>query len=282
MTINIIVGKGAEKKTFVVHKSLLRQHSEYFTAALRDGYEDRFVEADRGVFEWPDDEPEQVHRWVRWLYSCSSCRRGDPYDASHVCKKGDQLKNDPNSWCARNVEAEQAFILGDRLLSPGYCRFALVSFAQHVHLFDPYSVIWTHECLREKASLRRFVHAWMGWMKFRLDVRLDMTADEEAAAKAYSQKFVSIDGWKTIDPRKYLPEHWTEPCSLDNRACDHLRTPLGWRAVLNGQPDKETRAVVCSISPTRKMIRRVTFGLWVSCCFKWLCCMHVGSSDRLC
>jgi hypothetical protein len=258
------VGTPPDRKTFIVHKCLLRQHSEYFAIALRDGNEDRFIEADRGVFEWPEDEPEQVHRWVRWLYSCSSCRQGDPYNSAHVCKEGGELAEDPNSWCAPDVEPEQAFLLGDRILSAEYCRFALAAFVQHAHLADPYRIVWTHESLPERSSMRRFVHAWLGWMKFKLDKRLEMSADEEAAAAAYSKGFVYIDGWKTSDPRKYLMEHWSEPCSLENKFCDHKRAHWFWRRTASGTPGKEPSTSVLRVSSARKMICQGSLGVWVS------------------
>lgn len=262
------MGTLPERKTFIIHKSVLCRHSGYFAIALRDGYEDRYIEADTGVFEWPDDEPEEVHRWMRWLYSCGSCRSWDPYNSSHVCKEDGELDSDPDSWCHLDVEAEQAYLLGDRILCVEYCRFALASFIQHVHMTDPHRIVWTHETLPTSTSLSRFVHAWLGWMKFKLDKRLEMSADEEVRAEAYSEGFVGIDGWNTSDPRKYLIDHWSEPCSRDDRHCNHKRAGWYWRRTPSGmpgmEPRMEPRRVVPYISPARKMVCQGSLCLWVS------------------
>lgn len=277
VTIKIVVGRPPERTTFVAHKSLLRQHSEYFATALKDGNEDRFIEADRGVFEWPDDDPEQVRRWVRWLYTCRNCQRGDPYNSAHICKSGSELDRDPNSWCAPDVESELAYLLGDRLLSPGYCRFALGFFIQHVHLIEPDRILWAHERLPERSSLRRFVHAWLSWMNYRLDTGMKMTADERAAARALSYGWVAIDGSRTNDPRKYLPEHWSEPCSLhSNRLCNHERAHWFWRRSANGQPVSRCPTITRRITPDRRAACVGALVLLVSCRLK-PCAVPVGT-----
>jgi hypothetical protein len=230
---------------------------------LKDGNEDRYVEADKGEFSWPDDDPEEFHRYVRWMYSCSSCRQGDSYNSLHVCKKDGELAKDPYSWCAPGVEAELAFVLGDRILSPEYCRFALASFIQHVHRIDPRRIIWVLENTPDRSSLHRFVRAWLGWLKFKLDKRL-VSADEEDDAAVYSELFASFDGWLTTDPRKYLIEHWSEPCSLNpNLFCDHKRAHWFWRRTASGQPGKPPGKEPRPRS-RREMAWEGSLGVWVS------------------
>ncbi|OIW23694.1 hypothetical protein CONLIGDRAFT_649711 [Coniochaeta ligniaria NRRL 30616] len=264
LTIKVVVGSAPNRTTFKIPKSLLCRHADYFSVALKDGNEDRFVEADKGEFHWPDDDAEEFHRFVRWMYSCSSCRLGDAYNSLHVCKKDGELDADPYSWCHPDVEAEQAFVLGDRILSAEYCRFALGSFIQHVHRIDPRRIIWVLENTADRSSLHRFVRAWLGWLKFKLDKRL-VSADEEDDAAVYSELFVSFDGWLTTDPRKYLMEHWLEPCSLDpNLYCGHKRAHWFWCRTASGMPGcpppRETRP------RTRgEIIWEGSLGVWYGC-----------------
>jgi hypothetical protein len=243
---------------------MLCQHSGYFATALKDGNEDLFIESSRGVFEWPDDEPEQVRRWMRWLYSCSTCRLDCLFNYDHVCKNDKELDEDPDSWCHPDAEPEQAFLLGDRLLCPAYCRFALGSFVQHVDRMDPYRIVWTHASVPASTSLHRFVHAWLGWMKYRLDKRLNATTEEESKAAAFSERFEHIDGWRTDDPKKFLVYHWSEVCSVSNQQCDHKRPLWYWRHAEDGKPGTEPRTVVRSISRTRQQVCRGILALWVS------------------
>lgn len=266
-TIKVVVGPAANRKTFKLPKSLLRAHSGYFSAALRDGNEDRFVEAgEGGEFSWPDDDPDEFHRYVRWMYTCSGCRQGDAYSSLHVCcKLKDGVRDDPHSWCGQDVEPEQAFVLGDRILAPEYCRFALASLIQHAQRLGPRRLVWVLENAREGSPLHRFVRAWAGWMKYRLDKR-QSTADEADGeeAAAYSELFASFDGWASADPRKYLMEHWLEPCSLDRElSCDHRRPHWFWRRTASGQPGsppgREPRA-----RSRGEVVWAGSLGVWVS------------------
>lgn len=257
------MGTAPDRKIFKIPKSLLCRHSDYFRVPLKDGNEDRFVEAEKGEFSWPDDDPEEFHRYVRWMYSCSSCRQGDFYNSVHVCKKDGELKKDPYSWCAPGVEAEQAFVLGDRILSGEYCRYALASFIQHVHRMDPRRLGWVLENTSDRSPLHRFARAWLGWLKFKLDKRL-VSADEDDDAAVYAGLFASFDGWLTTDPRKYLMEHWSEPCSLEpNLACGHKRAHWFWRRTASGQPGQPPGREPRPRS-RREMVWEGSLGVWVS------------------
>ncbi|KAK3403456.1 hypothetical protein B0T20DRAFT_26858 [Sordaria brevicollis] len=58
-------------KVFFLHKRLLCEHSDHFGAALSPRNRDVFVEANTGHFVF--DEPDELHRWAKWLYVCSGC-----------------------------------------------------------------------------------------------------------------------------------------------------------------------------------------------------------------
>lgn len=259
--IKITVGTAPNSKTFLIHRSLICQHSAYFAAALKEGNEKLFIEAESGEFHWPDDDPSEFHRWVRWLYSCKHCRLWEVYDARHVCKEGDELEKDPHTWCAPDVEAEQAFMFGDRVVSPEYCLFALASFIQHVHLADPERIVWAYENAPERSGLRRFAFAWLGWMKFRLDKKTEIGPDEEAAVAAYSGAFATFEGWTSLDPRRYFMEHWKESCSLEiNNACKHKR--LAKRGGRHEVYPESRRAKLARYR--REMAWNGTVSIWVS------------------
>ncbi|RKU49712.1 hypothetical protein DL546_009874 [Coniochaeta pulveracea] len=232
--IKIAVGSGPSKRTFFVHKRLACRHSSYFEVALKEGNETAFVEAATGEFEWREDDAENVHRWIRWLYSCESCKLYDIYDPEHMCPEGN---DDPMSWCNVDTHAEEAFILGDRIGCASYCTFALSSFIQHVHLLHPTTVLWAHENTLEHSSLHRFTAHWIAWIKFKVyqkeppppplghgikppgnEVPKNLERED---CSVYAEVFAHCEGWSSIDPRGYFMAHWSEPCSnvADARCC---------------------------------------------------------------
>jgi hypothetical protein len=248
----------------VIHKDILTRHSEYFKIALKEGYENHFIEARKGEFLFPEDDPEEFHRWVKWLYTCASCRLWDVYDPRHVCKTDDELEMHPLSWCAPDVEPEQAFAFGDRIMCPEYCMFALASFIQHVHLMHPDRILWAYENTPETSTLHRFVHAWIGWMKFRLDKK-EISADERRVVRAFREVFATLEGWTSLDPRKYIMEHWESPCSLELYSACHHKT-LAYRSrqqTVHGRAaQKKSRA-----QKMRKMLWNSSICIWVSLMF---------------
>ncbi|KAB5572610.1 hypothetical protein GE09DRAFT_1100247 [Coniochaeta sp. 2T2.1] len=216
----VIVGAPPCRKSFIVYKALLRRHSEYFRVALRQNNPRPFLESSTNEIIWSDDDPEDFDLFVGWVYSCLSCRQGSLYDSCHVCHKPARA---PGSVCLFDTESEHAYALGDRILAPEDTRFALASVIQHIHLFGGDRVLWTYDNVRPESSLGRFVYAWIAWLKFRHYMR---TASKKDAQVTITEKgYAYVEGWTALDPRKYLMEHWSEPCSLPGTKlhCEHRR-----------------------------------------------------------
>ncbi|KAK3325473.1 hypothetical protein B0H66DRAFT_599631 [Apodospora peruviana] len=112
--IKVTVGR-ENNKMFIVHKRLLRYFAKYFEGALRG---DCFGDAKSGEFVLPDDDPEEFHRWVLWLYSCFTCKQAPVYHHSHKCEE--------STWYW--PEADVGLIFADRILSAEYSVFALGHF----------------------------------------------------------------------------------------------------------------------------------------------------------
>ncbi|KAI4852050.1 hypothetical protein E4T44_01744 [Aureobasidium sp. EXF-8845] len=63
-TAQIIVGSGADAKSFHVHKKLLCDSSTYFKAALNNG----FMETKNQIIELEDEEHAVILSFILWLY----------------------------------------------------------------------------------------------------------------------------------------------------------------------------------------------------------------------
>jgi hypothetical protein len=204
--IEIIVGGHQAKTTttFLVHRRLLCEHSDYFKVGLRGG---RFQEAESGVFNLQEDDPEEFHRWVQWLYSCGTCRWWVRWNRQHgCCPDGD---GPGETWC--QVEAEHAFMAGDRFLCNKYCLYTLSHFIQHAHVTDFDRLGCILENTTKSSALHRFVRHWLAWQKFK-------AVDEPRAGLdlgAYPELFSRIEGWSSLDPRKYAIGHWSEDCGAN-------------------------------------------------------------------
>lgn len=200
---------------------------------MNDGNGVRFIEAEKGEFEWPDDDPDVVRHWVRWIYSCSSCRLWKIYDREHDCPHPSphinplDAEEDPASFCGPKVEPEHAYVFGDRILSPEYCRAALAAFIQHIHQMEPERVIWTYENTLERSPLHRFVRNWLAYQKFTLEKATAPREQDVEAIEAYTHIFTTLEGWSSLDPRKLYMEHWYEECSSPvHGPCEHRRRLL--------------------------------------------------------
>lgn len=60
--IEVCVGK--DKVSFFVHESVLCKSSKFFDAALKKEWE----EGQRRIIHLPDDDPDEVYAYIRWLY----------------------------------------------------------------------------------------------------------------------------------------------------------------------------------------------------------------------
>ncbi|PSN66888.1 hypothetical protein BS50DRAFT_634349 [Corynespora cassiicola Philippines] len=61
--VTIIVGKDSEQRTFHVHEGLLKHHSAYFRAALKNEWEEGVTR----TIKLPDDEPNIFAIYFSWL-----------------------------------------------------------------------------------------------------------------------------------------------------------------------------------------------------------------------
>lgn len=241
---------------FSIHKLLLCHHSDYFKGAFRAGPL-RFVEAETGEFEWPEDDPEEFHRWVNWLYSCTTCQGWPKYDPNHQCIQEPEEGGSRSSWCM--TEPEQAFTFGDRILSSTYCMAALASFIQHVHLADFSRLGWTYEITSEGSGLHRFVRHWIAWLKFR---GYDKTPADELE---YPTLFSGIEGWTSLDPRKYKLRHWLQDCSKQLYIrCEHSRH----RPAYLVRPKRLDHMVHPVVREPRRTVPAWMLCLWVSGCME--------------
>ncbi|KAF2767998.1 hypothetical protein EJ03DRAFT_375711 [Teratosphaeria nubilosa] len=94
---NIIkVNVGEPKTAFPVHEKILRQHSEYSEAALKDEWQ----EGQQKEISLPDQADGHFSRFLEWLYT----RR-------IACKLPDGV--------ARHVNLAKLYVLGERLLATG-------------------------------------------------------------------------------------------------------------------------------------------------------------------
>lgn len=210
--IKVTVGTAENQQVFQVNRGLLTHFSGYFKTALGGDYS---VEARTGAFNFPEDDPAEFGHFVRWLYTCSSCKWWPDYDPKHKCVRGGAAK----SWC--HAEPERDFVLGDRFLCQGYCVFALAHFVQHAHLAGPDRLAWICENTLPRSALHCFVRHWIAWIKFRaVGVKAGQSGVEE-----YADLFGRVEGWSCVDPRKYALIHWSKECGRNVHAtCSHWRS----------------------------------------------------------
>ncbi|GIZ37303.1 hypothetical protein CKM354_000075300 [Cercospora kikuchii] len=62
--ITLVVGQDEESVSFHVHEDLLREHSHFFDAALKN----QWKEAQERKIALPEDKPDIVDMYVQWLY----------------------------------------------------------------------------------------------------------------------------------------------------------------------------------------------------------------------
>jgi hypothetical protein len=221
----VIVGTGPHERTFLLHQRLVSKYSDYFAGAFRpNSYAVQFIEASTGEVYWPDDDPAEFHRWVSWLYTCNSCKGRPNFSSDHQCGTLDSpgtAAQEARSWCA--AEAEDAFELGDRLISEAYCTFSLSIFIQHVHLMDPTRLAWTLDNVRHESALHRFARGWIAFLKFRNEAKTTWTG-KEMADPGWDPVFDKVEGWSSLDPRRYRLHHWMMDCSKQTYVlCQHRR-----------------------------------------------------------
>ena len=97
-TITIIVGTGAEQKTFDVHEQLLTENSEYFKSAMQSN----LAEAQSRLFRLDEDDADAFQLFVEYLYN---------------------IVEEERDWQGRLCDCAEAFALGDKLLAPKFmCR----------------------------------------------------------------------------------------------------------------------------------------------------------------
>lgn len=103
-----MVGRGDERVSWVLPKSLLAHHSKFFDAALNG----TFAESQSGSITMPDDSPDAFRQFVQWLYV------------------GDIKTDDGNAWLG-------AWVLGDKI---GSIAFRDCAMTKLVHSYDVRSV----------------------------------------------------------------------------------------------------------------------------------------------
>ena len=240
--VTVVAGSGAEARLFKVHQSLLVYASQYFAGVIKHKDQGIFIETKNdgsdgngdgdgdGVFSLDDVTQVDFRRWVVWLYSCAECKGElqDSYCRNHDCdaRLTTGILAMRSMWCSNGYQSLRAvtdFMLGDRLLSPLYCRFALAALRQHVHLVgldDLRYLLLSDECpLSRDSAMYRFLLAWVGWLKYSRadddDASAGSTERESMAATYYDYADVygCIEGWISRDPRGIPIEHWFEDCS---------------------------------------------------------------------
>jgi hypothetical protein len=65
MPVTVVVGSGSDSKTFYIHEGIAKLHSDYFVAALRNGWS----EAQSRVVTLEDDSPEAFGIFASFVYT---------------------------------------------------------------------------------------------------------------------------------------------------------------------------------------------------------------------
>ncbi|OAL47209.1 hypothetical protein IQ07DRAFT_682685 [Pyrenochaeta sp. DS3sAY3a] len=103
--VSIIVGNEVSKRTFQVHEGLLKHHSDYFKAALKDDWK----KDPSKPIELPEDDPSVFQEVFRWLYT------GKLY---HELSGNGRIPLRTRTIC-------KIYIFGDMRGSPGLCNAAI-------------------------------------------------------------------------------------------------------------------------------------------------------------
>ncbi|KAB5554786.1 hypothetical protein GE09DRAFT_1287265 [Coniochaeta sp. 2T2.1] len=239
----VLVGTPPNRWSFIIHKALLRRYSEYFRVALRENNPRPFRESSPNEIIWPDDDPEDLDLFVEWVYSCGP--------SLHV-PLWDRGRARIYPW--------------DRILAPEYSRFALASVIQHIHLFSGDRVLWTYDNVRRESSMGRFIYAWIAWLKFKHYMTPASKKEAEASVTNWYAKGLGyVDGWSALDPRKYLMEHWSEPCSLPGTKlhCGQRRPAWFWRRKGGTQPGKAPPKPKPKVRPPNRRARKSRASRWL-------------------
>ena len=99
--MKVAVGTGSDAKDFYIHEDILKRHSDFFCAALRNDWR----EACEGVIRLPEDDPEAFLVFANFLYSGQLSIARDPSDPQHC----DEVSIMIASW-----------LLGDKILSDSF------------------------------------------------------------------------------------------------------------------------------------------------------------------
>ncbi|KAM3421107.1 hypothetical protein BST61_g1521 [Cercospora zeina] len=104
--INVTVGHGEDAKIFQLHDFLLKEHSEFFKAALNGQWKDG---KDKNV-KLPDDNPEEFDVYAEWLF-CGKI-------ASGTSKNVKPTKNEV--WSEQDL-LSRLYVLGEKLIDDEFC-----------------------------------------------------------------------------------------------------------------------------------------------------------------
>ncbi|KAL8305110.1 hypothetical protein RB597_003966 [Gaeumannomyces tritici] len=263
--IKISVGHGDARYLFLVHKCLLRHHSEYFRGVLRlsgSSASGGGGQPEDGEFDFPEANPDVFGRFVRWLYSCRACKKPRTYEVGHRCPAS--AARDPASWCGVDRPLEVDYVLGEWLLAPRYCAFVLSHLVPHVSVYgggggaggvvDLARVRWILDNTVPDSSLQRFARHWVSWLKLRW---LDGSGPVDWAAHPDLDGL--DDGWAATDPHKFRLDHWETRCvpTTANALCPH-RVLETAPAAADGSPGSPADSVCKASEPPSE-------GVWERC-----------------
>lgn len=194
------VGKEGDTGDFLIHRPILTRRSAFMKEAL----EGEWKEARSGVIAMPDDEPEIVALYQKWLYS----GRVFSKPPRSVGTQGDVKEYEKLVKC---------FVLGEKLLDGTFkdCVVdTIVSVLVATHLFDPTLTELIYENTPPSSPLRKLwqdVYIFCGstsWLDDRHGIHSDFVLDLSRRQMGFWQGLRPQDGAKML----------VEPCAYHEHA----------------------------------------------------------------
>ncbi|KAL3477661.1 hypothetical protein BJX99DRAFT_269737 [Aspergillus californicus] len=98
-TVNFVIGK--EKRSFIVHETLIRNSSPYYNEVLTRDWEDA---TERRIL-FPDDDPEIFELYLHWLYFGQFPLEEEECDDNNTLNKEDSHEVDSQANDEENIKS---------------------------------------------------------------------------------------------------------------------------------------------------------------------------------
>lgn len=168
------------------------------------------------------DVSDEVEQLVIELFFAWDTQRDSPIPFTPL-----QYSDEP--W---RSHAAQAWIMGNKIETEDFEKYALSQFILNCGLADMDIFERIERSVPETASLRRFSNHWVAWNH-------SLAAGESEFGHLEAAKLSNVATPNTRDPRIYDLDHWYLSCGDDiNAKCDH--DPAVKQAALDASKQKDT------------------------------------------